>query len=630
MKLVEHLASMPRLQKQAVAAASDVVLSVLACWMAFSLRLETYHFPTGNQWYVYALTAVLFIPFFVRLGLYRAIFRYSGIASLRAVAIAVLLFGLTLFVILIGVRLPNVPRSVSILQPILFWGFVTLSRIVAAQLLLQLHSGPVVKRRPTLIYGAGDAGAQAAGSLVMSGQFGIVGFIDDDKKKNRQKLNGVDVWPRSEIPNLIEKRGVTDILLALPGASLEQRRDIVASLARYNVRVRSIPELSKLAVGQAAPGDLQELQIIDLLDRKPIADPSELEHGTVETVLVTGAGGSIGSELCRQLLQLEPRCLVMLDHNEYGLYTIHREISEYIHHGKLDCEAVALLGSVRDRSRLDEIVSRYKPQAIYHAAAYKHVPLVEDNPVEGVTNNVEGTWNVADLALKHGVGRFVLISTDKAVRPTNTMGASKRMAELVVQALAEEASKNGNATVFSMVRFGNVLGSSGSVVPLFTRQIRQGGPLTITDPEVTRYFMTIPEAVSLVLQAGNMARGGEVFVLDMGEPVKIIDLARKMIRLSGMTEKTAEHPEGDIAIHTIGLRPGEKLYEELLIGEDPKSTANPHIMMAREAHIPWPEFVKVLHDIRTAAVNNNAGACIEVLKKVVVGFDVEQRDNSQG
>lgn len=321
---------------------------------------------------------------------------------------------------------------------------------------------------------------------------------------------------------------------------------------------------------------------------------------------------------------MKPRRLVLLDHNEYGLYTIHREISEYIYHGKLNCEAIALLGSVRDRSRLDEIVGRYKPQAIYHTAAYKHVPLVEDNPVEGVTNNVEGTWNIADVAMQHGVGRFVLISTDKAVRPTNTMGASKRMAELVVQAMAEQAVINGASTVFSMVRFGNVLGSSGSVVPLFTRQIAKGGPVTVTDPEVTRYFMTIPEAVSLVLQAGNMAQGGEVFVLDMGEPVKIIDLAKKMIRLSGMTEKTADHPEGDIAIETIGLRPGEKLYEELLIGEDPQPTANPHIMMAREAHIPWSEIAAVLDDIRSAAINNNAVACIDVLKKVVTGYNGQE------
>jgi FlaA1/EpsC-like NDP-sugar epimerase len=610
-----YLAEMPRWRKQVVAVSVDVVLSLLATWLAFSLRLEQYHVPSGYQWLVYLLTSIVFIPIFIRIGLYRAIFRYSGIASLRAVAIAVLLFGMLLFAILFLGAFPGVPRSVSILQPLLFWGFVSLSRIVAAQLLQQLHTG-AARRRAALIFGAGDAAAQVAHSLAMSGRFQIFGFVDDQAARHRGKLNGINVYDREAVPGLIDRYQITDVLLALPEAGIEQRRQIVANLVSHNVRVRSIPELARLATGEASVSDLEDLKIVDILERKPIASPGEALTDPLGTVMVTGAGGSIGGELCRQILSLGPVCLVLVDHSEYGLYAIHRELCDLLQ-GQAKTNIVPCLASVRDSLRMEKLVERYRPQTIYHAAAYKHVPLVEDNALEGITNNVLGTWNLAVAARKFGTERFVLVSTDKAVRPTNVMGASKRLAELLVQALAAE---DPDGTIFSMVRFGNVLGSSGSVVPLFSQQIMQGGPLTITHPEVTRYFMTIPEAVSLVLQAGQMAEGGEVFVLDMGEPVKIIDLARKMIRLAGKTERTDADPRGDIAIRFIGLRPGEKLYEELLIGENPLPTRNEHILMAREPFLPLSEIEAALAELRETAANDDSQGCIDVLKRMVVGF----------
>ncbi|WP_198585976.1 nucleoside-diphosphate sugar epimerase/dehydratase [Pararhizobium haloflavum] len=620
MRLIDRLLAMSQLQKQFVVLAVDMALALIATWLAYSLRLERYHYPyNGEQLAVYGITAVLFVPIFIRFGLYRAIFRYSGIASLRAVAQAVCLYGLILFSLLVALRLPGVPRSLGIMQPLLFWGFVSFSRIVASQLLLKHLNLVETARRPTMIYGAGNAGAQAASSLTMSGQSLIVGFLDDDAAKQGKRLNGLKVHAPSDIPRLIERHGVTDILLALPGAPLARRRAIVASLEPFNIRVRSIPEFSKLAIGQATFSDMEDLRIDELLERQPLAEPIDARTMGLRTVLVTGAGGSIGSELCRQLLATGIDHLVMVDHNEFGLYRIHAEISELITRNELASAVTAHLASVRDRSRMDDIVRLHRPDALYHAAAYKHVPLIENDPLEGVTNNIIGTMNTADVARANGVGRFVLISTDKAVRPTNVMGATKRMAEMTVQALADETTGTGG-TVFSMVRFGNVLDSSGSVVPLFRRQIREGGPITVTDPDVTRYFMTIPEAVSLVLQAGQMATGGEVFVLDMGEPVKIINLARRMIRLSGRTERTDDNPGGDIEISTIGLRPGEKLYEELLIGENPLPTANPSILKAHEKFLAWETLKSVLDRLAAAAECNDEAACAAILSEHVSGY----------
>jgi FlaA1/EpsC-like NDP-sugar epimerase len=625
MRMKKQLTSLPRRQKQLLVLLTDICMALLATWLAFSLRLEVEHVPFGYQWIAYWLSAVLFVPFFIKLGLYRAIFRYSGTSSLGSVAVAVLLYGLSYFATLVLAGFPGVPRSVGILQPILFFIFVFGSRITASQILKRADAGTAVIKN-VIIYGAGEAGAQASQALSLTPDYHVVGFFDDDPAKHRRRLNGIEVFPPSRAENVVRRFDVTDILIAVPSASVGRRREIVDSLVDLRVRVRTIPGILDLARGEAGVTDFQELQITDLLERGPIRDMVDPTQIKGKRVLVTGAGGSIGSELCRQVLACGPESIVLFEHSEFGLYTIHEELTAQAATHMLSVGIHACLGSVRSERRLKATFSQYRPQIVFHAAAYKHVPLIETNEIEAATNNVFGTLNVARAAQDAGTERFTLISTDKAVRPTNIMGASKRFAEQIVQALAIEP---GNNMIFSMVRFGNVLGSSGSVVPLFRRQIASGGPVTITDPDVTRYFMTIPEAVGLVLQASIMAEGGEVFVLDMGEPVKIIDLARKMIRLSGKLEKSAENPDGDIEIVTIGLRPGEKLYEELLIGEDPRPTANPHILKAHEGFMPWRDLEKQLDDLRAAVDAEDGARLAEVFSRTVSGFREDGKQSNR-
>jgi FlaA1/EpsC-like NDP-sugar epimerase len=470
-----------------------------------------------------------------------------------------------------------------------------------------------------LIYGAGTAGVQTASALRVSGQYVLVGFVDDDGAKVGRSINGIPVVAPSQVPELVERQAVTDILLALPSVSRDRRNAILDSLRALPVHIRTLPGLADLASGRVTVQDFHELDVEDLLGRDPVPPDAELiaRDLTGQVVLVTGAGGSIGSELARQILLQRPRQLLLLDHNEFGLYSIHQELMGLCTAQALAVELLPLLGSVANFERLSVICNIYRPVTVYHAAAYKHVPMVEDNPGEGVLNNVFGTLNMALAARASGVKRFVLVSTDKAVRPTNVMGASKRMAELVLQALAAETSR----TCFTMVRFGNVLDSSGSVVPLFRRQLAAGGPLTVTHAEVTRYFMTIPEAAQLVLQAGAMAVGGEVFVLDMGRSVKILDLARRMVRLSGLSLRDERNPGGDIEIEITGLRPGEKLFEELLIGDNPEPTAHPRIMKAHEDHLAWPALELQLQTLRQAADGNDIVTLRTALKACVMGFE---------
>lgn len=611
-----RLVSLPRRQKQLIALFADIVMSLAAMWLAFSLRLDVDHAPQAFEWIPYGLATFLFIPFFIKLGLYRAIFRYSGASSLASVASATILYGIFLSVILFIAKFPGVPRSIGILQPILFFTLVFGSRVVASQLLIRSVPG-VATVKDVLIYGAGQAGAQACEALAMTPEYRVRGFLDDDPAKHNRRVHGRPVIDPRHAAEVVARFGISDILIAVPSAGVDRRRQIVDSLADMHVRVRTIPGILDLARGTARVEEIQELQIIDLLERPPIITPLEKTAMAGSTVLVTGAGGSIGSELSRQILALGPAKLILLDHNEFSLYTIDDELHRLAPQLKVPTDIVSCLGSIRDDIRIRWVMEQHAPRLVYHAAAYKHVPLVEANPIEAATNNILGTSIVARESERAGVERFTLISTDKAVRPTNFMGASKRLAEQIVQGLA---AKPGQTTIFSMVRFGNVLGSSGSVVPLFRRQIESGGPLTVTDPEVIRYFMTIPEAVGLVLQSAQMATGGEVFVLDMGEPVKIIDLARKMIRLSGHIEKTPNNPDGDIEIKIIGLRPGEKLYEELLIGNDPRRTSNPHIMMAHENFLTPEELGGEVEKIRVSAERQDVAMLAAVLERTVAGF----------
>lgn len=610
----------PRAAKLAVVIAVDVVLALLATWMAFTLRLDELHFPLGAQRWVYVLAPMLAIPIFVKFGLYRAIFRYTGQAALKATGQAVAVYCIVLLAVLLWGQWPGVPRSLGILQPVLFLLLVGGSRALARFWLANLGGPRGRSEGRLLIYGAGTAGVQTASAIGISRQFVVLGFVDDDDAKVGRSINRVPVFAPSDVPDVVARLGVTDILLALPSSSRERRNRIIAGLRSVPVHIRTLPGLADLATGRVTVQDFKELDIEDLLGRDPVPPNTDLLARTLagKVVLVTGAGGSIGSELCRQILAERPHQLLLLDHNEFGLYSIHQELHGLSIAGGHGAELIPLLGSVSNPQRLQEVCDTYRPATIYHAAAYKHVPLVESNPAEGIVNNVFGTLNIARAAMASGVGQFILVSTDKAVRPTNVMGASKRMAELVLQALAGQA-ENG-PTCFGMVRFGNVLGSSGSVVPLFRGQLASGGPLTVTHPEVTRYFMTIPEAAQLVLQAGAMATGGDVFVLDMGEPVKIMDLAHRMVELSGLTVRDEAHPAGDIEIAITGLRPGEKLYEELLIGDNPSPTVHPRIMKAHEDCLSWPELEVHLDTLRRASENGDVQAIKAVLRACVQGY----------
>lgn len=636
-KSATPLLALPRSVKRLLVVALDLILAVISVWFAYYLRVDQTGFPQLQQKYVYVLAPLLAFPIFVRFGLYRAIFRYTGMSALANTAKAVGLYGFLFFVAILTFKWAGVPRSIGLIQPILFLLFVSTSRAMARFWL----AGQSTKGYPgvgrLLIYGAGEAGVQTALALAVVREFVLLGFIDDDSAKVGRTINGLDILGPDQVPEAVERMGITDILLAVPSLGRARRNAIIAKLRELPVHVRTLPGMVDLASGRVTVRDFQELDIEDLLGRAPVSPDEALLARNLfnKTVLVTGAGGSIGSELCRQILLEGPQKLVLVEHSEFALYTIHRELEGLRAEHHFSLEIVPLLASVANLDRLREICHAHRPATVYHAAAYKHVPLVECNPSEGVLNNVFGTLNMARAAMESAVEYFVLVSTDKAVRPTNVMGASKRMAELVLQALAASSAVDfsvycggalgavENRTVFAMVRFGNVLGSSGSVVPLFRRQLQEGGPLTVTHPEVTRYFMTIPEAAQLVLQAGAMANGGEVFVLDMGQPVKIIDLARRMAKLSGLTIREGDHFVGDIDIKITGLRPGEKLYEELLIGDNPEGTAHERIMKAREHHISWAELAPLLVRMRVAAEVSDERAIKEILKELVHGYGTQ-------
>lgn len=624
----------PRAVKRLVVIVLDVVLALLATWIAFTLRLDEFHWPSGAQWWVYGIAPVLAIPVFVKFGLYRAIFRYTGQAALKATGQAVAVYGVVLLGVLLWRQWTDVPRSLGVLQPLVFLLLVGSSRALARFWLADLGNAQRKADGRLLIYGAGTAGVQTASALSISRQFILLGFVDDDAAKVGRSINGVPVFAATAVPDVVARLGVTDILLALPSASRDRRNRIIESLRSVPVHIRTLPGLADLATGRVTVQDFKELDIEDLLGRDPVPPNTELlaRNLTGKVVLVTGAGGSIGSELCRQILAEKPRQLLLLDHNEFGLYSIHQELRGLCTAQGRGSELVPLLGSVANPRRLQHICQAYCPDIVYHAAAYKHVPLVESNSPEGVLNNVIGTLNMARAAMESGALHFVLVSTDKAVRPTNVMGATKRMAELVLQALAASPSLRfhfpdgtqshevRNKTVFAMVRFGNVLDSSGSVVPLFRKQLLDGGPLTVTHEEVTRYFMTIPEAAQLVLQAGAMAQGGDVFVLDMGQPVKIMDLALRMAQLAGLSLRDNRNPDGDIEIKITGLRPGEKLYEELLIGDDPQATVHDRIMKAHEDFLAWPQLEPLLTELWQAAIQSDETGIKNILMQLVHGY----------
>ncbi|MBP8213907.1 MAG: polysaccharide biosynthesis protein [Propionivibrio sp.] len=596
--MIRPFLALPRRQKQFIAVLTDFVLLHFAFWSALALRFET--LTPDVRVYAWQMIAapLLAIPIFIRLGLYRAVIRFMEDRVVFVVA-----GGVTLSVVLLAATIAlthsfGLSRAVLGIYWLLAIVYVGASRFMARSFFLQAERRHD-SRMHVVIYGAGRSGAQLALALKAGRDYLPVAFVDDNPAIQRTELAGLRVYSANDLPDLLGSKKVVEVLLAMPSANRSRRLEIINNLERLHCKVRLVPTMSELVNGTVTADVIREVEIEDLLGRDSVAPNLNLlgKCITSKVVLVSGAGGSIGSELCRQIVRLQPLRLVLMDLSEFALYSIEQELNLLCARKKLQVEIVPLLGSVIHQRRNEMVMKSFGVQTVYHAAAYKHVPLVEHNPIEGVRNNVLSTRRMAEAALAVGVETFVLISTDKAVRPTNVMGATKRLSELVLQGL----SRQGGATRFCMVRFGNVLGSSGSVVPLFRKQIAAGGPITLTHPDITRYFMTIPEAAQLVIQAGAMGQGGEVYVLDMGQPVKIIDLAKRMVHLSGLTVRDEENPDGDIPIETVGLRPGEKLYEELLIGENAEGTPHPLIMRAYEHELPWRVLQESLADLDVAS-----------------------------
>ena len=647
-KLRAFLVGLPRRRKRLIQVCTDIVLVWVALLLSFVVRLgvEDVTHPLFQHTWLFIAAPVVAIPLFIRFGMYRAVMRYFGndalIAIIKAVSLSALILAFVVY--WYSDHKTVVPRSI-------IFNYWWLSMVIIGGLRLAMrqyfmgdwfsgaHHVPFTNRDDGLtkvaVYGAGVAGNQLVAALRMGRVLRPVAFIDDDPNIADRVIAGLQVYKPKHIQQMIEVTGATELLLALPSSTRARRREILGYLEGFPLHVRSVPNFTDLASGRVKVSDIQEVDIGDLLGRDAVPAQEELlEHCIKEqVVLVTGAGGSIGSELCRQIVHLGPVKLLLFDHSEFNLYSILSELEKRIARESLPVELLPILGSVQHRWKLLEVMNTWKVDTVYHAAAYKHVPMVEHNIAEGILNNVMGTLYTAEAALQSGVSNFVLISTDKAVRPTNVMGSTKRLAELTLQALSRELApvlfgdkanvSQVNNTRFTMVRFGNVLGSSGSVIPLFHKQIKSGGPLTITHPKITRYFMTIPEAAQLVIQAGSMGKGGDVFVLDMGRPVRIVELAEKMIHLSGLSIRSERNPQGDIELEFIGLRPGEKLYEELLIGDNVSETQHPMIMCANEAHLSWDQLKASITELLVAVDANDYERVRQLLREVVSGYSPE-------
>lgn len=644
-KLRARLVRLPRRQKRLIQVAADVVLVWVALWLSFFVRLGNPDFvePLGGHAWLFGIAPLIAIPFFIRFGMYRAVMRYFGNDALMAIVKAVTLSALLLALAVYWRT--DVPKVIPRSMVFNYW-WLSLLLIGGLRLVMRQYfmgdwfspesltkfKGRDAGLPKVAVYGAGAAGNQLVAALRLGRAMRPVAFIDDDSNLYNRTIAGLRVYSPKHIQQMIDETGADEILLAIPSATRARRREVLERLEPFPLHVRSIPGFMDLASGKVKVEDIQEVDIADLLGRDAVPPQQALFEQCIigKVVMVTGAGGSIGSELCRQILLNKPDVLLLFEHSEFNLYSIHIELERQIKRASLPVRLVPILGSVRDTGRLLDVLHTWKVETVYHAAAYKHVPMVEHNIAEGVLNNVIGTLNVAQAAVQAGVANFVLISTDKAVRPTNVMGSTKRVAEMILQALSREAAPvlfgaddavhHVNKTRFTMVRFGNVLGSSGSVIPRFYQQIRSGGPVTVTHPKITRYFMTIPEAAQLVIQAGSMGQGGDVFVLDMGQPVKIAELAEKLIHLSGMSVRSEKSPHGDIAIEFTGLRPGEKLYEELLIGDNVSATEHPMIMRAEEEYFSWDVLRALLAKLLKAVEQDDYPQVRTLLREIVSGY----------
>ncbi|MEH6482688.1 MULTISPECIES: nucleoside-diphosphate sugar epimerase/dehydratase [Pseudomonas] len=642
------LLSLPRRQKRLIQVFADVCLVWVSLWLSFIVRLgiEGAFNPLEVHSWLFVCAPIVAIPLFIRFGMYRAVMRYFGNDALVAIIKAVTLSSLILAVVVYWYSNHDavIPRSIVFnywwLSLVIIGGLRLLMRqYFMGNWFFASHHHSALSRDTGLtkvaIYGAGVAGNQLVAALRMGRSMRPVAFIDDDSGIADRTISGIRVYKPKHIRQMINVTGAEEILLALPSSTRARRREILSYLEQFPLHVRSVPNFTDLASGRVKVDDVQEVDIADLLGRDSVPPRKHLLEQCIfnKSVMVTGAGGSIGSELCRQIITCCPVTLVLFEHSEFNLYNIHGELQQRIERESLNIQLVPILGSIRNSERLLGVMKAWSVDTVYHAAAYKHVPMVEHNVAEGVLNNVQGTVLTAQAAIQVGVENFVLISTDKAVRPANVMGSTKRLAEMILQALSRESAPillgesdvvhHVNKTRFTMVRFGNVLGSSGSVIPRFYDQIRQGGPVTVTHPNITRYFMTIPEAAQLVIQAGSMGQGGDVFVLDMGQPVRIAELAEKMIHLSGLSLRTDRCPHGDISIEFTGLRPGEKLYEELLIGDNVTPTEHPMIMRADEEHLPWDDFRPILTGLFSAIKADDLDRVRWVLRSTVSGYKPE-------
>ena len=625
-QLIKRFLALPRTAKRVILLAVDLVLLPFSLWASFSLRLGELYLPQGAMIYLFLAVPVIAVPIFIRFGLYRAIIRYIGFIAMWAVVKAVSLYTLIWGVVVLLSGISGVPRSVLLINWLVAILLIGGSRALARWWLtgsFQLSDEGQKKTR-VAIYGAGGAGVQIATALSNSSNFKPVAYIDDNRSLQGNFIGGLRVYPFRKLPGLVETLAISEVLLAMPSVTRSRRSEIISALEPHAVHVTTLPGLDDLASGRVKVEDIREVGVSDLLGRSPVEPDIELLHANIrnKVVLVTGAGGSIGSELCRQIIRIGPEKLVLYERSEHDLYSIENELLQLLERQHPDSSpaetVVPILASILNQGRLEAVCKAFGVNTIYHAAAYKHVPMVERNPSEAVRNNVLGTYRSAMAAIDAGVETFVLVSTDKAVRPTSTMGATKRFAEMILQG---QATRDGVGTRFTMVRFGNVLDSSGSVVPRFRKQIRQGGPVTVTHPEIIRYFMTIPEAAQLVIQAGAMGKGGDVFVLDMGEPVKILDMARRMIHLSGFEVRDESNPTGDIEIVYTGLRPGEKLYEELLIGENVIPTRHPLILSAREESLPWAELQTYVQEFEQTTRLHDVERSRVLLVEAVREFD---------
>jgi len=612
--LISFLNNRNRKVKRLFSILVDIFFTEIALFLSFSIRLGHWYFPENEIFWLLVISPLISIPVFASFGLYKAVIRYFGFESIWQTLKAVILYSLIWGILSFMLVIEGIPRSVIFINTFLVFAMLVGARFLYRWMVINFTSNEIFSRNKSkiniLIFGAGNAGIELAAALEFSQKYRITGFIDNNQDLIGAKINGINVFEFGDVNTLIQKFAIKEVYIAIPSISKNEKKKLTLSIENQNVIVRTLPNLSELAAGRVDISDTRKVSLGDLLGRKKATVNETLLSKNIseKNVLVTGAGGSIGSELSRQISLLCPKSLVMLDMSEIALYKLDRATS-----GK---NIFPVIGDIRNKDRLIKTIKKFEINTIYHAAAYKHVPIVEENIIEGIDNNVFGTLSIVEAAVECSVETFVLVSSDKAVRPTNIMGASKRCAEQILQAYANIQSK----TIFTMVRFGNVLGSSGSVIPLFLEQISNGGPITLTDKDVIRYFMMVSEAVELVIQSGASAKGGEVFVLDMGEPVKIFDLARKMVHLSGLEILDDQNPNGDIEIKIIGLRPGEKLYEELLIGNNVTSTENELIMMAHEDFHNWQTLENLLLQLKYALQKNDSSKARDILKKIVPGF----------